>query len=108
MSNETINILKILKQNADTDQSLTDVIAKVNQKQYSPMEINKFSKTLLKEYRKESGEYIDYFTTYESLVQKLYRGKKGVCMDDIVIAEAESILITLSKTKIPKKITTQS
>lgn len=96
MSKETIDLIQILRKNKEKD--LISLIKNASGKN-SPQEINHIAKKTLRDYAKNSGNHIDYFDEYEKIIQNLYGNKLGVCLNDIILAEAEAILITLSQTK---------
>ena len=96
MSKETIDLIQNIRKNKEKD--LISILKDASGK-HSPPEINHIAKKTLRDYAKNSGNHIDYFDEYEKIIQNLYGNKLGVCLNDIILAEAEAILITLSQTK---------
>ena len=99
MSTETIDLIQVLRKNKDTKKNLVEFLKNNQPDSCTPMELNRLAKKTLKDYTKTSSDYIDYFDEYERLVKNLYGRKTGVYMNDIILAETEAILITLSQTR---------
>lgn len=99
LSTETIDLIQTLRKNKNQEVNLINLLKNTHPGHHTPMELNKLAKKALKDYSKTSSDHIDYFDEYEKLVQSLYGRKTGVYLNDIVLAEAEAILIALANTK---------